>query len=258
MDESQKRQQIERYFKTFPKWTVWIIVIGALVMLGQSVGPVCIGAAMIALACWRLWAWSQKPEDGQLDQWITEDLARLKARALEKSNLDASELLREPVLVTGPKLRGLGGAQFAIRRGKDQVIRFTPIDATIINFMEHQLVLYQCTLDLTTGKPLNESVDEYFYKDVVSAATQSKSFTCELDKKALVYFPQAKKAIVNGKLQLNSAEHFVLTTSGGTSISMVLSDPTLAEGLGGGTIPTQLADQAVQAVRKMLREKKAS
>jgi hypothetical protein len=193
-----------------------------------------------------------------MDDWISEDLLSLKARALDKSSLDSSEVLREPVLVTGPKLRERGGAQFGIRRGKDQKIRFTPIDATVINFTEHQLVLFQCVLDLHTGKALNEGIDEYFYKDVVSAATQSKSITCDLNKKDLLYFPNAKKSMVNGQLQLNSAETFVLTTSGGTSVSVVLSDPVLAASVGGGTIPTQLADQAVQAVRKMLREKKAS
>jgi len=258
MEESVKRQATKKYFEPFPKWTVWIIAIALLIALGQSVGTSCISAAMIALAAWRLWSWSQRATDDQMDSWTAEDMANLRKRAVEKSSLDPSELLREPVVVTGPRLRGLGGAQFGIRRGKDQQIRFTPIDTTIINFTEHQLVLFQCALDLTTGKALNESVDEYFYKDVVSAATQSRSYTCDLNKKALLQFPHAKKAMVNGRLQLNSAETFVLTTSGGTSIEVVLSDPMLAESLGGGQIPTQPADQAVQAVRKMLREKKAS
>jgi hypothetical protein len=38
----------------------------------------------------------------------------------------------------------------------------------------------------------------------------------------------------------------------------VLQDPKLIESVGGGSIPTEMADKAVQAVRKMLREKKAT
>ena len=59
-----------------------------------------------------------------------------------------------------------------------------------------------------------------------------------------------------GTIQLNAAETFVLTTSGGTSVETVLKDPKLIEMMGGGDIPTTEAERAIQVVRKMLREKK--
>jgi len=102
---------------------------------------------------------------------------------------------------------------------------------------------YTCVLDFTTGKALNESTDEYFYKDVVSVSTKSESRTVNIPKL--------------GTLQLNTAETFTLTTSGGTSLSVLLRDPTLIEKMGGGEIPTTRAEKAIQTVRKMLREKKA-
>ena len=105
-----------------------------------------------------------------------------------------------------------------------------------------QIISYQCCLDLLTGNYLNESTDEYFYKDVVSIATKTESKTYSSDK--------------FGDVQLNAAETFVLTTSGGTSIEMVLRDPKLIEMMGGGNIPTTEAERAIQVVRKMLREKK--
>jgi hypothetical protein len=37
---------------------------------------------------------------------------------------------------------------------------------------------------------------------------------------------------------------------------VVLRDLKLIESVGGGSIPTDMADKAVQTVRKMLREKK--
>jgi hypothetical protein len=106
---------------------------------------------------------------------------------------------------------------------------------------------------------LSERTDEYFYRDVVSVSTQSKSKTYEnaeigkgLSEGLL------KSMMIAGKLQFNAAEMFILTTSGGTSIEVVLRDPQLIERAGGGSIPTDMADKAVQTVRKMLREKKVA
>lgn len=58
-----------------------------------------------------------------------------------------------------------------------------------------------------------------------------------------------------GKLQLNTAETFVLTTSGGTSVEVVIRDIQLMQKMK-GDIPVSAAEKAVQSVRKMLREKK--
>lgn len=59
-----------------------------------------------------------------------------------------------------------------------------------------------------------------------------------------------------GMVQMNSAETFELTTSGGTSVEVVLRDPGLIKRMGGGDIPTTRAEKAIQTMRKMLREKK--
>ena len=111
---------------------------------------------------------------------------------------------------------------------------------------------------MTTGNPLSESTDEYFYRDVVSVSTQSKTQTwdkAEIGANALSV-RQLLPLMRGDKLQFNAAEMFILTTSGGTSIEVVLRDPKLIESAGGGTIPTDVAEKAVQTVRKMLREKK--
>ena len=146
-----------------------------------------------------------------------------------------------------------------MKKGADGVIRFMPLGVTVINFTQNQLAAYQCALDLMTDNALSESTDEYFYRDVVSVATQSKSLTWDRAAipSALVKGP-LKGLISHGKLQLNAAETFVLTTSGGTSIEVVLQDPQLIKSAGGGSIPTQMAEKAVQAVSKMLREKKTA
>jgi hypothetical protein len=248
-----KREQIKKYFEPFPKWAVWLIVLGVPLLVAFGVGliPIVIGILKII-------SWKKKPADRQMDAWLDEELQHMHTRALEKTGLDTSELVAEAVLLTGLRFWNIGGAEIGIRKGKDEIVRFTPIGITVINFTEHQIVAYQCALDMMTGNPLNESTDEYFYRDVVAVSTQTESMTWDkamLSSAGLAKTPLAS-LVKHGRLQFNAAKMFVLTTSGGTSIQVVLNDPALIESVGGGTIPTERADRAIQAVRKMLREKK--
>jgi hypothetical protein len=245
-----ERSQIKKYFKKFPTWAVWMIIIGLPLLAAKFVGVLPIG-----LGIWGIVSYYQKPSDPQMDAWIQEDLQDLRARALAKTGLDASELIAEPVVVYGPRFWNIGGSEVGIKKGKDGIVRFMPIGITVINFTPHQLMAYQCAVDLTTGNSLSEGTDEYFYRDVVSVSTQSESLTLDGIDTAVSNGPLAA-LMVGGKLQLNAAETFKLTTSGGTSIKVLLRDPKLIERAGGGSIPTDMADKGVQTVRKMLREKK--
>lgn len=250
----EERGKVKKYFAKFPKWVVWSIIIGLPLLAAWGLGLILIGAGI-----WGLVSYSQRPTDEQMDAWIQEDLKNLQARALAKTGLDASELVGGPVMVYGPRFWNIGGAEVGIKKGKDGIVRFMPLGVTVINFTQNQLVAYQCALDLTTGNPLSESTDEYFYRDVVSVSTQSKTLTWDramLSARALSEGPLSA-LLTTGKLQFNAAETFVLTTSGGTSIEVVLRDPQFIESAGGGSIPTEMAEKAVQTVRKMLREKKA-
>lgn len=252
--DDKDRAQIKKYFAKFPKWAIWLIVIGLPLLYAKGAGVI-----LIAGGIWGIVSYYRKPSDEQMDAWIQEDMKNLQAKALSKSSLDPSELIGEPVVVYGLRFWNIGGAEVGIKKGSDGIVRFMPIGVTVINFTPNQLVAYQCALDLTTGNSLSESTDEYFYRDVVSVSTQSKTQTWNRAAipTALAEGP-LKGLMVAGKLQLNAAETFVLTTSGGTSIEVVLRDPQLIEKFGGGSIPTEMADKAVQAVRKMLREKKAA
>jgi hypothetical protein len=246
-----ERSQIKKYFKKFPTRSVWMIIIGLPLLAAKFVGVIPIG-----LGIWGIFSYYQKPSDEQMDVWIQEDLQNLRTRALAKTGLDPSEIIAEPVMVYGPRFWNIGGSEVGIKKGKDGIVRFMPIGITVINFTSHQLLAYQCAVDLTTGNSLSESTDEYFYRDVVSVSTQSESLTLDgIDANAVANGPLAA-LLVGGKLQLNAAETFKLTTSGGTFIKVLLRDPKLIERAGGGSIPTDMADKAVQTVRKMLREKK--
>lgn len=260
MDE--QRSKIRAYFKRLPHWPFAVAAVGLLMIVaadgafGYLLGILAMAGAGAVCIRW----FQAQPSDAQMDSWLEEDLENLEPRALAKGGLDPSDRVRDSVLVIGPRFSGLGGADFGFRRGADGRARFTPVDVTLINFTEHQLVVYQCALDRTTGKPLNECVEEYFYNDVVAVATRAEAFTYDvaaLDPKLLARVPNIKESAVNGKIQVNGAETFILSTSGGSSVRVVLNDPVLIQGLGGGDLPLEFAEAAVQAVRKMLREKKA-
>ncbi|MEZ4773717.1 MAG: hypothetical protein R3D00_11090 [Bacteroidia bacterium] len=204
---------------------------------------------------------ASRPSDEQYDSWVNEDLNQLWDRAMIKTNLDRSDCIRQPVMITGPRLFNIGGAHVGVRKGKDDFIRFIPIGVTIINFTAHQLVIYQCAFDPTTSNSLAESTHEYFYQDIVSLETITESRTEKsytFSEQVLLEIPLLK-GLAQGKVeQYNDAETFILTTSGGTNIRVALSERILAESVGGGSIPTHLSEQSIRAVRKMLREKKSN
>ena len=247
----EKRAAIKKYFTPFPKWAIGAAAIGALMVFGgfagssTSWGTAVVGLLLVAAGVMVIVNWTKRPTDAEMDAYIAEDIATAGKRALVKAGVEESDLVAESVAVTGPRIWDTGGASVKWAVGKDKMARFTPINVTVLSFSPNQLISYQCAMDLFTGNSLNESTDEYFYKDVVSVSTKTVSVTKNsADKKV-------------GQLQLNAAETFTLTTSGGTSIEVILKDPKIVDMMG-GDIPTTLAEKAIQSVRKMLREKKAA
>jgi hypothetical protein len=260
--DSRDRERVLRYFQRLPEWPFVLAAVGLLLAAagpgweGRALGA----AGLVAAACYSLRFLHTSPSDADFDALTGEDIAKVKDWALERTDLAPGETIRDPVVIVGPRFRHLGGAQFGFRRGTDGQARFTPLNVTIINFTEHQLVTYQCALDLITGKPLNERSEEFFYTDVVSVALRSDAFTYEvadLDPKILARVPKLADSAVNGRIQVAGAEVFSMSTAGGTSIEVVLNDPVLIEQLGGGRVESVPAGDAVQAVRRMLRDKKA-
>jgi hypothetical protein len=257
-----KRSAIRKYFARVPKWALWVVGFALFAGLMEGgVGRYALWLIAAALSAWLISIVVGRPSDQQIDKWLAEDLRSIEPRALAKSGLDREGVVRDAVMVIGPRFRNAGGAKFGFRKGNDMLARFTPLDVSILNFTEHQLVAYQCSLDFMTGDPRNECVDEYFYNDIVSVSTQTepqKFSVGELDKELLSRAKSlGKEAKHTGALQVKDAQSFVLSSSGGTAIRVVLNAPIVFSSLGGGTISMEQSEMAVQAVRKMVREKKA-
>ena len=240
MDAGAKRAAIKKYFASFPKWAVWAIIIGLPLTAAWGIGLLLIIPGILVLV-----SFYKKPTDAEMDKFIAEDLSLAIKKSLKKASIDESELVGESVVVTGPRIWDTGGADCLSREGKDGNLRFTPINISVLNMTANQIIGYQSCLDLTTGNFLNESTDEYFYTDVVSVSTKTDSRSINLKKHGKVE-----------TIQLDQAQLFVLTTTGGTSFETILQDPKLIEMMGGGNIPTTHAEKAIQVVRTMVRDKK--
>lgn len=266
--QKHRRRRIRKYFspQTAPGigcagcFAVVVVIIGIIVLvaaiseinfLGIFWGFVFLILGLAMIPSFKTYKnnhqkWvSELVSDSEIDKYINDDLASLKKLSLQKSSLDMSELVGDQLLVTGFQFYNSADAKVLYKKGVDSIFRFTPINVTVLNLTANQIVCFQCVFDLTTGNPLNISTDEYFYKDVVSIATKTESGTYESE-------------LFEGEVQLDSSEKFVLTTSGGTTLHVFLSDPKLIEKMGGGKMPTTEAEKTILVVRKMLREKKSN
>lgn len=202
----------------------------------------------------------KRPDDKEFDSLVHLSTRDLFNQALRKTGLDSDDCIRGPVIIIGPRLQDRGGIEFAVKKGKDDLIRYIPLGVTIINFTVDELVVYQCVFDPTTENSLNESTFEYYYNDIVSLETRTESYTkreYNLVEKIINNISILKNIVSTGKVeQHNLAEKFLLTTSGGSRIEVVLAEDTLIEEAGGGEVSTSEAEKSIMVVRRMLRDKK--
>ena len=244
--ESIDRKKIAKWFTPFPKWAVVFIVIGALLLFPEGAGIKSLGVLLAVIGALVIFMDKKaRPTDQQMDAWWEEECKAFQAKAVAKCGQDVADCVAEEVVVWGPRLQNRGKAPLLVKAGKDKVIRYNPINLTVINFGPDQLLGYQCSYDRTTGNFLNESTDEYFYKDVVSVSTKTTSEN--------VTFTIGKQ---NKTVAAKSQEMFELNTAGGTSIKVCVSESAILDQVPGGSLPTGQAEKAIQAVRRMLRDKK--
>ncbi|MCQ2050120.1 MAG: hypothetical protein MJZ22_03835 [Candidatus Saccharibacteria bacterium] len=242
-----KNEMVINYFKSFGCGFIVCILIGvAIIYFGSDSGAAIATGILFCIIgiAWCVFSAKKIVSDKQFDEIKNEYLENLKSVARQKVDIDESELIADCNVLVGPRLWNVGGATVLHKQGDDKVLRYTPLNVTILNYTANQLLSYTCVFDLTTGKALNETTDEFFYKDIVSVSTKTESKTYVTDDK-------------KETLQLNAAEMFYLKTAGGNGIEIVLSDPTLAKEMGGGEFDKSGIDNMLQSIRRMLREKKS-
>jgi len=221
-----------KYFKQISyKPGVVLIVIGALMLFTGSAGPIVFGLLLAGGGAYLIYRQiADRPSDQDIERQISAIHSELHARALKALGLDEEEVkLIDPIVLSGYSYDSLGIGEQA-KRGKDGKFRSSKYEGVAIFFAEQELHSYTYQLSLTTENDSREETDVYFYRDVVSVATASRSIPVPvLGEKA--------RQIVN-------QEEFRLTTSGSTVIRCSVN--TTGDRL----------NRDIQGARQLIRNKK--
>lgn len=200
--------------------------------------------------------------DAEYDTLVSKSLNGLYDISLTKVNLHRRDCIARPVMIIGPpNFNKLGGLEFMVQKRKDNYIRFIPFGITIYNFTDHSLVAYQCNYDPSTNNALSEGTFEYFYNDIVSFETVTESGS-EIDydwkDKIIKAIPILSSIISTGEIvQYDSAQKFILTTSGGTQLPVTLTESILKEATNGGNFSLTASYKSISAIRRIIRGKKS-
>ncbi len=242
--DKKKRLRIQLYFLPPIFWFVAVafifLGIGGIIMNLKYHEPISSFLILTILAITiTVYLALKRANTAMIDRYFIEDLEMLKnKKAIDKLGIDPRQLVRENAIAYGPVIEGKGRTSVIDR--KDKKVRYRKIQVFVAAFGTHQLLTYQCVFDFTTGKSTKETTDEFFYNDIVSASTG-------------IGFWEYR---VNGKvISDKEVEIFKLTTSAGTDISIPIRSKYIKSS---GDKAIALAGDTVQAIRCMLREKKAN
>jgi len=236
------RKQIEYYFKGHSSIKIgwWLIILGTpLLFAGFGIIMILVGGYLLYKT------YKLIPTDQQIDDFVNAELVLLKSRAIQKVGLDLVKLHDNGVTIRGfPTWKTLAqsGAQFFYKKGKDGVLRMTPFGAVLAATTDYQLFAYKCDFDLLTGNPLNEKVEEFFLKDIVSIRTETTTETYEIPK--------------IGKVQSNVSEIFKVVSTGGDFFSLLINDPVILKAFSCRLLPPSHAEDAVSKIRGSVRNVK--
>ncbi len=264
--EEPNRKRIRTYFRNQkrvpPRWT-WISIVAGLPLLWFYDKFLLITAGILAIAAGSLGLrhWLRRAKDAEADQALEADLVHVLQRATGAAGLSAADLIREPILLTGPRIWDAGKARIAFRCGKDGIIRHNPVAVSCLFFTEKYLDIYQCLWDLETGHLTAENTHEFFYIDILSADVQTRDRSFALsktDRKQLESYEDLTPLLRDNKLLLDDASIFTLSTTGGASVQHLLSAPGLLDLTGAGEFSTRGLEEATQEIRKLSRERRNS
>jgi hypothetical protein len=264
---TRRSRAVKAYFARprFPRWTVWFTVLVIALMAWQAeAASYLLGAMALVAPGWTVRRWCARPGDRQFDAWMAEGRDKVLLRSVEKIGLDRSNLLNQ-VYLERPEIGDVAGAYRGLAPGRDGYLRYTPVHFTVFNFTAHKLAIYQCAFDLTTGRELDERVDEWFYTDIVSHTVESGVVTLHhkeirrrlrghRERRRLLKGLQPR--MVDGQVQIKTGETLILSISSGDKMRVALLDPQFADEVEGRSLPIGKAEESVALIRKMIDEQK--
>jgi hypothetical protein len=246
----EKREQIRRWFlakEIEPIAYIGLIIFNLaglwLLTIGDTIGQKGTGLFTIALfGGLGYWRYSQNKKiasENELDSWLEEDIqAIIKNRPYDKLGISKEDLVAESLLVVGPvywNISGFDVNDILMKKGKDSFNRYSVWTIQVFAFTENYLCSYKCHYNWIKNTYINESTNEFFYKDVVSVKTDTIS---------------SAYTLMNGQRLVHS-EAFQLKLAG-DEITVITNDASLNT----SSVMVSKAEKAVQSIRAMLRDKK--
>ena len=246
----EKREQIKKWFnaKVNPLelyiLSGFLIIIGFVILIKPENEKDFTGALITIAAGGFLLIFIDRklanlPSESELDTWLEEDIqAVIKNRPYDKLGISKEDLVAETLLVVGPvywNVSGFDTKDIMMKKGKDGFNRFSIWTIQVFMFTENYLCSYKCNYNWIKNTYINESTNEFFYKDVVSVKTDTIS---------------SAYTLMNGQRMVHS-EAFQLKLAG-DEITVITNDASLNT----SSVMVSKAEKAVQSIRTMLRDKK--
>jgi hypothetical protein len=269
MDEAENRARIARFFAPLPTGGFVLAVVGLIVfIIGAAIyAPVVFLPGVLIVvggAALLLRSLSGRPTEAEFDEWLSEDLEELFERARGALKISPEDVIAEPILI-GPGHLFMGwpaasriNAEHlppnAWRAGTDGVLRVGAFSYQVFFPTEKSLASFWCVYDFCEGKSYNERTEEFFYRDVVSVGTRAQEFDIERSERAgLLGLRKEAKRYTFGDF-----ESFRLTVAGGDFIEVLVkcAEPQRMLLKREASLPSGPYEEAVAAVRKLLRERK--
>jgi hypothetical protein len=219
-------QRAKKYFDV-PSWKpgAVMIVLGLLLLTGGG-GAILVGLLLLAGGAGYLYfQYGTRPTDAEIQAEIDKHAAGARSAGMQRLGLDEEQVsLIPPVVIEGPDY---ALSRTNVKVGKDGIVRAAVNEVVVLFFSETEVHSYKSVRSLLDPHLRRESTDEYFYRDVVAVNTGSQSM----------------RVIVDGKPIETRFETFVLTTSGGTSITCSAYDQ--------GSL-----NQSIQGMRSLIKQRK--
>lgn len=247
----EKREQIRKWFlknEVDAKFKLLFLIIGGLFtlvglfMLSDDEG---FFAPILGIGCGIFFLYKyftisgESISESELDKWLEDDIRTIiKNRPYDKLGISKEDLVAESLLVVGPiywNTSGFDVKDILMKKGKDGFNRYSVWTIQVFCFTENYLCSYKCHYNWIKNTYINESTNEFFYKDVVSVKTDTIS---------------SAYTLMNGQRLVHS-EAFQLKLSG-DEITVITNDASLNT----SSVMVSKAEKAVQSIRAMLRDKK--
>ena len=183
------------------------------------------------------------PEINIIRRYRQDAFEDIERKSLERLGLDESQVTGKAILVAGPLFfRQVSGIDRSLVRRRaitgSEKYMYSTYRVTVFHFTDSFLAAYSSDYNLTKDVAVNESTDEFFYKDIVAVKTVTELSNYTLDV---------------GEVREHS-KLFKLTASSGDSIEVTLNSPRIS-------VEDEIVskgERAVANIRTMLREYKGA